>query len=51
MQSHSGFVYTEEGILPELLEPASAGCRLMVLAIVSSCINFSVFSFVIVSNY
>ena len=35
---------------PELLEPASAGCRVLVMVIVPSCINFIVFSFVKVSN-
>ena len=35
---------------PKLLEPASSRCRVIVLEIVSSCMNLTVFSFVMVSN-
>ena len=35
---------------PKLLEPTSTRCRVMVLVIMSSCMNFTVFTFVMVSN-
>ena len=33
---------------PKILEPASPSCRVIVLVIMSRCVNFTVFSFVMV---
>ena len=35
---------------PKLLEPTSPRCQVIVLVIMSRCMNFTVFSFVMVSN-
>ena len=35
---------------PKLLEPTSPRCQVIVLIIMSRCINFAVFSFVMMSN-
>ena len=35
---------------PKLLEPTSPRCQVMVLVIMSRCMNFAIFSFVMVSN-
>lgn len=43
-------IWTIGGILAKLLELASVGCWVMVMGIVSNCINFTIFAFVMVSN-
>ena len=35
---------------PKLLEPTSPRCQVIVLVIMSRCMNFTVYSFVMVSN-
>ena len=38
-------MWTKGGMLAKIIELASVGCWEMVIAVVSSCINFKVFSF------
>ena len=40
----------KDAYFPKLLELASVGCWVMVMGIVSNCINFTIFAFVMVSN-